>query len=105
MMESPCDRALYNELRSGAGFAGPALLICYTSAMRRHEFEAFFREQWERLGFGPLRQPRVTDDGEDDGLAGAPVPRKPIVPKISGGAALAIPLEDHGDVTAIANSL
>ena len=61
-------------------------------AMRKHEFEAFFRRQWERLGLGPARPPRVTDDGEDDGLTGAPVPRKPITPTLSGGAALAIPI-------------
>ena len=73
--------------------------------MRRHEFEAFFREQWERLGFGPLRQPRVTDDGEDDGLTGAPVPRKPITPNLSDSAAFLIPVEDHCDVNAIGNTL
>jgi hypothetical protein len=59
--------------------------------MRKHDFERFFQQQWERLGMGPVRLPRVTDDGED-GLAGAPVPRKPIVPNLSGAAALEIPV-------------
>jgi hypothetical protein len=60
--------------------------------MRKHEFVAFFKRQWERLGMGPPRPPRVTDDGEDDGLTGASVPRKPIMPILSGSAALAIPV-------------
>ena len=38
----------------------------------------------------PVRLPRVTDD-DDDGLAGAMVPRKPLPPKLSGGIALALP--------------
>ena len=63
--------------------------------MRKHDFERFFQQQWERLGMGPARPPRVTDDGEDDGLAGAPVPRKPIVPQLSGGAVFAIPVENQ----------
>jgi hypothetical protein len=60
--------------------------------MRKHDFERLFQQQWERLGMGPARPPRVTDDGEDDGLAGAPVPRRPIVPNLSGAAALEIPV-------------
>lgn len=64
----------------------------FFQVMRKHEFEAFFRRSWGRHGKGPARPPRVTDDGEDDGLTGAPVPRKPITPTLSGGAALAIPV-------------
>lgn len=44
--------------------------------------------------YGSRRPPRVTDDG-DDGLAGAPVPRKPHPPVLSGAAALAVPVEEH----------
>lgn len=68
------------------------LLFCYTSGMRKHEFEAFFKRHWERLGLGAARPPRVTDDGEGDGLTGAPIPRKPIAPVSSGAASLAIPV-------------
>ncbi|HZY98269.1 MAG TPA: hypothetical protein VFE36_01715 [Candidatus Baltobacteraceae bacterium] len=42
----------------------------------------------------PVRLPRVTDD-DDDGLAGALVPRKPYPPRFSGAAALEIPKEDR----------
>ncbi|HEY1975767.1 MAG TPA: hypothetical protein VGG89_04460 [Candidatus Baltobacteraceae bacterium] len=38
----------------------------------------------------PVRAPRVTDD-DDDGLAGAMVPRKPLPQNLSGGVALALP--------------
>ncbi|MGC8485240.1 MAG: hypothetical protein ACP5O6_06345 [Candidatus Baltobacteraceae bacterium] len=64
--------------------------------MSKRAFEKFFRKQWERLGFGPARPPRVADDdGEDDGLAGSRVPRKPIAPRLSGGATVAT-LEREG---------
>ena len=43
---------------------------------------------------GPRRPPRVTDD--DDGLAGAPVPKKPHPPVLSGAAAKALPEEEKG---------
>jgi hypothetical protein len=39
----------------------------------------------------PVRRPRVTDDDDDDGLAGAMVPCKPLPPNLSGGIALALP--------------
>jgi hypothetical protein len=70
--------------------------------MRRHRRK---RSQFPWGGFrkGPRRPPRVTDD-DDDGLAGALVPRKPFTPKLSGGAALPIPVEDRGEVTALAIS-
>jgi hypothetical protein len=42
---------------------------------------------------GPGRPPRVTDDG-DDGLAGAPVPRRPKPVTSSGGAARALPIDE-----------
>jgi len=60
--------------------------------MRKHEFEGFFQRLWRRLGFGPARPPRVTDDGEDDGLTGAPVPRNPVTPILSGATALTTPV-------------
>ena len=47
------------------------------------------REQYSM----PERSPRVTDD-DDDGLAGAMVPRKPSPQNRSGGAALTIPKDD-----------
>jgi len=43
----------------------------------------------------PVRLPRVTDD-DDDGLAGALVPRKPLPPRLSGSAALDIPRDLAG---------
>lgn len=45
------------------------------------------------LGSSPERPPRVTDD-DDDGLATAGVPRKPLPQNLSGGAAREIP-KDH----------
>lgn len=45
------------------------------------------------LGTSPGRPPRVTDD-DDDGLAGAPVPKRPLPQNLSGGAALEIPEEN-----------
>lgn len=45
----------------------------------------------ERMPYqSPVRLPRVTDD-DDDGLAGALVPRKPLPQNLSGGVALALP--------------
>jgi hypothetical protein len=38
----------------------------------------------------PIRLPRVTDE-DDDGLAGALVPRKPLPPRLTGSMALDIP--------------
>ncbi len=67
--------------------------FAYTAGMRKHDFEAFFQRLWRRLGVGSARPPRVTDDGEEDGLSGAPVPRNPVAPVLSGSAALATP---HG---------
>ena len=58
--------------------------------MSKRSWRKFFGKIWERLGFGSARPPRVADDdGEDDGLAGSRVPRKPIAPRLSGGAAVA----------------
>jgi|GEM_PF-6374090 len=39
---------------------------------------------------GPVRPPRVTDD-DDDGLAGAPVPKKPRPTLLSGAGAKPLP--------------
>ena len=51
---------------------------------------------------GPGRPPRVTDDG-DDGLAGAPVPRRPKPVVSTGGAARALPIDQPaGDADAVA---
>ena len=64
--------------------------------MSKRSWREFFRESWERLGFGSARPPRVADDdGEDDGLAGSRVPRKPIAPRLSGGAAVATLVRDR----------
>jgi hypothetical protein len=41
----------------------------------------------------PVRLPRVTDD-DDDGLAGALVPRKPLPPRLTGSTALEIPRDE-----------
>gem|GEM_PF-4526417 len=61
--------------------------LCYCAAMSKRAFEKFFRKQWERLGFGPARPPRVAGgDGEDDGLASSRVPRNPVETRLSGGA-------------------
>ena len=76
-------------LRQRVGFA----YFAYTAGMRKHDFEAFFQRLWKRLGVGPARPPRVTDDGEDDGLSGAPVPQNPVTPLLLGAATLATP---HG---------
>jgi hypothetical protein len=43
---------------------------------------------------GPGRPPRVTDD-DDDGLAGALVPKKPRPTVLSGAAALAVPVQEY----------
>ncbi len=59
--------------------------------MGKRSWGKFFRKIWERLGLGSARPPRVADDdGADDGLAGSRVPRKPIAPRLSGGAAVAM---------------
>lgn len=71
--------------------------------MREHVATRWFRALWERLRIGPARPPRVTDDGEDDGLTGSRVPRKPIVPNLSGSAAAAIPDEHCVGATAVAD--
>lgn len=63
----------------------------------------WFSEMFRRPGRRPRRRRipsegaqrplRVTDD-DDDGLAGAPVPRKPRPQNLSGGAAVAVPVEE-----------
>jgi hypothetical protein len=49
-----------------------------------------FRRVADELRRRPIRAPRVTDD-DDDGLAGAPVPRRPKPVSLSGGAAQPLP--------------
>jgi hypothetical protein len=56
---------------------------------------SLLRRMREKLRFqvGPQRAPRVTDD-DNDGLAGAPVPKRPYPVTFSGGATLPIPRSD-----------
>lgn len=49
---------------------------------------------WRVPAESPERPPRVTDD-DDDGLAAAGVPRKPLPQNLSGGAAREIPKDDE----------
>ncbi len=60
---------------------------------RKTEITETLRRVFQRA-FGSWRAPRVTDD-DDNGLAGALVPRMPKPPVLSGAAAIAVPVEQH----------
>jgi hypothetical protein len=77
-----------------AGAWGAGLILCGRSMpVSREPFVPSIVRRIRallRFAVGPERAPRVTDE-DDDGLAGAPVPRLPKPVRSSGGAALKLP--------------